>query len=168
MKKLACAVGATLFLLGCAYAISPGLARQADKNIPFESLQVDPESYKGKLVILGGVIVQTAREAEGTLIDVSQKPLDAWGKPQRTVKTGGRFLISYSGYLDPLVYAAGREITVAAEIAGVHGKAPGAVGDTYPVVLSKELKLWPKERPPMYRPDYLDPLYDPYASPRQY
>ncbi len=168
MKKLAFIVSAALFFHGCTYAISSDLAKRADKNLPFETLENDPEPHKGKLVILGGVIVQTTNAKRGTLIEVEQKPLDTWGKPQRTTKSGGRFIVSYPGYLDPLVYAPGREVTVAAEVEGTRIKAPGGVDYNYPAVLSKELKLWPKERPPQYRPDYMDPLYDPEASPRKY
>ena len=162
MKKIAFLMGIALFFQGCSYAISPELAKRADKTIPFESLERDPEPYKGKLVILGGVITQTTTVKQGTLIEVLQKPLDYWGKPRRTQTSGGKFLVFYPAYLDPLVYAPERELTVAAEVEGVRSKVLGDIAYSYPVVLSKELKLWPRERPPQYRPDYLDPLlYDP-------
>lgn len=172
MKKIVLLMSTALFFQGCSYAISPDLAKRADKTIPFETLERDPEPYKGKLVILGGVIVQTTTVKQGTLIEVLQKPLDYWGKPRRTDTSGGKFLVHYSAYLDPLVYAPEREITVAAEVEGTRSKALGDIEYSYPVVLSKELKLWPRERPPQYRPDYMDPLlYDPNTpgnSTRQY
>jgi outer membrane lipoprotein len=172
MKKIAFMMCVALFFQGCTYAISHDLAKQADKNIPFETLENDPESYKGKLVILGGVIAQLTNIQQGTLIEVVQKPLDTWGKPRRTDQSGGRFIILYTRYLDSFVYAPGREITVAAEVQGTRHKALGPDNYTYPVVLSKELKLWPRERPPLYRPNYMDPLlYDPNSpggSMRQY
>jgi outer membrane lipoprotein len=162
MKKILILISTALFLQGCTFAISHDLAKQADKSIPFESLERDPESYKGKLVILGGVIAQTTSIRQGTLIEVTQKPLDYWGEPRRTDQSGGRFLVFYSAYLDPLVYSAGRKITVAAEVEGTRSKALGDVEYSYPVVHSKEIKLWPRERQPMNRPDYMDPLlYDP-------
>ncbi len=162
MKMLVLLMSAALFAQGCTYAISSDLARQADKTLQFEAFQNDPESYKGKSIIFGGIIAQTTAVKQGTLIEVIQKPLDYWGEPRRTTASGGRFLILYSAYLDPLVYAPGRQVTVAAEVAGTRSKALGGIEYSYPVVLSKELKLWPRERPPQYRPDYLDPLrYDP-------
>jgi outer membrane lipoprotein len=171
MKKIAFLMSAALFFQGCSYAISPELAKRADKTIPFESLARDPDPYKGKLVILGGIITQTTPVKKGTLIEVLQKPLDYWGKPRRTDRTGGKFLVYSSAYLDPLVYAPERELTVAAEVEGTRSKALGDIEYSYPVVLSKELKLWPQERPPQYRPDYIDPLrYNPNdpGSMRQY
>ncbi len=171
MKRLVYLLGVSLFMQGCTYAISPDLARQADKTISFESLERDPESYKGKLVILGGIITQTTPLKQGTLIEVLQKPLDYWGKPQRTDLTGGKFLVHYTSYLDPLIYAPEREITVAAEIEGLRSKALGDVEYSYPVVLSRELKLWPREPLRQNQPDFMDPLrYDPNnpSSLRQY
>ncbi len=171
MKRFLFLISFSLLFQGCTYAISPDLARQADKTIPFESFERDPDRYKGKLVILGGIITQATPLKKGTLIEVLQKPLDYWGKPRRTDTTGGKFLVYYSAYLDPLVYAPEREITVAAEIEGMRSKVLGDIEYSYPVVLSRELKLWPKERPPQYRPEYMDPLlYDPNnpSSMRQY
>ncbi len=162
MKRFAFLIGVALFFQGCTYAISPDLARRADKNIPFDSFERDPEPYKGKLIILGGIITQTTPFKHGTLLEVLQKPLDYWGKPLRTDTSGGKFLVYSSAYLDPLVYAPEREITVAAEVEGIRSRTLGDVEYGYPVVLSRELKLWPRERPPQYRPDYMDPLlYDP-------
>ena len=171
MKKIAFLMSVALFFQGCSFAISPELAKRADKNIPFETLARDPDPYKGKLVILGGIITQTTPLKKGTLIEVLQKPLDYWGKPRRTDTSGGKFLVYYSSYLDPLVYAPERELTVAAEVEGTRSKALGDIEYSYPLVLSKELKLWPQERPPQYRPDYIDPLrYNPNdpGSMRQY
>ena len=163
MKKTVFLMSIALFFQGCSYAISPDLSNRADKTIPFESLERDPEPYKGKLIILGGIITQTTPVKHGTLIEVLQKPLDYWGKPRRTDTSGGKFLVYYSAYLDPLVYAPERELTVAAEVEGFHSKALGDTEYSSPVVLSKELKLWPQERQSTYsRPDYMDPLrYNP-------
>lgn len=168
MNKLIFMMGAALLLQNCTYAISPELSKKADRTISFEQLQTDPELYKGTLVILGGTIALSNNIKDGTLIEVSQTPLDHWGKPMTRQKPAGRFIVLYAGYLDVLVYASGRDITVAGVIEGVRQKGLGDTTNTYPVILSKELKLWPKERQSWSRPQYLDPLYDPYSSPRQY
>ena len=67
---------------------------KADKTIPFEKLQADPDSFKGKLVILGGTIEKANKMKQGTLIEVVQKPLDYWGKPKRTKRTAAGFWCS--------------------------------------------------------------------------
>ena len=66
---------------GCTYAISPDLARQADKAVTFTELEADPISYIGKLVILGGTIDRVRNTARGTVVEITQKKLDHWGKP---------------------------------------------------------------------------------------
>ena len=162
-----------LFLLqSCTYAISSATANKVDKNITFEMLQLDPDSYKGSLVIFGGTIKETTYLQHGMLIDVFQKPLDWWGRPIPTQRSGGRFLIYSPAILGPDSYAPGREITVAGEVAGTSLKGTGNMGDAelteydYPVLIEKELQLWPNTKNPQL-PDSWDSLANPFASPRQ-
>jgi outer membrane lipoprotein len=155
-----------LFFQGCTYAISPALTDKADKAITFEMLRTDPNLYAGKVVILGGVIAQIAAVKQGTLITVVQKPLDYWGKPVRTNKAGGYFLVFYPRHLDSLTYDSGRELTVAAEVGGTKLKVLGDTEYDYPVLASKELKLWPREQTrPGTQTQWGDPLYDPQRQP---
>lgn len=165
MNKITIALGLSLLVQGCTYAISPEVVEQADKTLTFRQLQADPDTFKGKIIILGGTIAQTSNTPQGTIIEIVEKPLDYWGKPKRTNKTGGNFLAVHPGYLDPLVYAPGREITVAAEIEGTRSKALGEREYSYPVVVVKELKLWEREHQSWDRPQWIDPLYDPQQSP---
>jgi len=167
MKKIVLAVITALFLQSCTYAISPEVADKSDKTLTFEQLQADPETFKGKLVILGGTIAQINNSRQGTIIEVTQKELDYWGKPRRTNKTGGQFLIVSPGYLDAMVYAPGREITIAAEVAGKRGKALGEIAYTYPVLDAREIKLWEREQVYRQQPQWFDPLYDPNAPLQQ-
>ena len=160
MKTVCVLFGVMLFLQGCTYAISPSVAGKADRTISFELLQADPEVCTGKLLILGGTISQTTNMKQGTLIEVDQKKLDYWGKPERTKKTGGRFLLFYTGFLDSMIYAPGRDITVAGEVLGLSIPMLGDKQYDYPVLLSKELKLWERERQSWDKPLWIDPLYD--------
>lgn len=154
-------VGAALLLQGCSYAISPEVTRTADRTITFDKLQAEPYSYKGKTVIFGGLIVQIRNVKTGTLIEIDQKDLDYWGKPRRPDRIGGRFIVHQPRHLDILVYAPGREITVAGEVSGTEERTPGGSGEPYPFVNAREIKLWPREKPARDRPSFLDPLNDP-------
>jgi outer membrane lipoprotein len=167
MKRTAVLFGIILLLQGCTYAISPAMVDKAEKNLPFEKLRADPDLYKGKLVILGGTIDQITNLKQGTLIEVVQKHLDYWGKPKRTKTTGGRFLVLHPRYLNPMVYAPGREITVAGEVEGTSSKALGNSEYDYVIVVSKELKLWQLERQSWSKPQWIDPLYDPSSPGRR-
>lgn len=153
-----------LSFLGCSYAISPDMTKRADRTISFEKLYADPQTYAGRIVILGGVIGRIENLKKGTLIEIVQKELDYWGKPQRTDKTGGRFLVLHPGYLDVMIYAPGREITVAGEVSGTEQKALGEVIADYPLILFREMKLWPRQAGSSWdKPEWLDPLRDPRA-----
>ncbi len=163
MRKLVVLFAFALLLQSCTYAISRDMVAQVDKTITFEMLQADPDSFKGKITILGGAIANITHTKQGTVIEVVQKPLDYWGKPKRTKRTGGRFLVIYPGYLDTFIYAPGREITVAAEVEGTRSKALGEMEYSYPVVMAKEMKLWERERPTWDKPQWIDPLANPFG-----
>jgi len=149
-----------VLLQGCSYAISSDVARTADRTAAFERIQADPPAFKGKTVILGGVIDRTRNSKAGTLIEIVQKELDYWGKPVRTDRTGGRFLVMQPRHLDPLVYAPGRAITVAGEVTGTEERSLSDAAALYPLIIAREIKLWPPEKAGWEKPPFLDPLYD--------
>jgi len=160
--------GIVVLLQGCTYAISPATIAKVDRTISFEKLQADPEAYKGKVVVLGGSIVQITNLKKGTLIEVAQRKLDYWGKPERTKKTGGRFLLFYPGFLDAMIYSPGRDITTAGEVLEMSSPMLSDRQYDYPVLLSKELKLWERDRQSWDKPQWIDPLYDPDSPGRNY
>jgi outer membrane lipoprotein len=153
--------GMVLLLQACSYAISPDVTRSADRTITFEQLQSDPPTFKGKTVILGGLIAQARNVKSGTLIEVVQKELDYWGRPLRTDRTGGHFIVLQPRHLDILVYAPGREITVAGEVTGAEEASLTGTAGAFVLVNAREIKLWPHEKPGWDRAPFLDPLYDP-------
>ena len=166
MKTIAVLFSCMLFFQGCSYAISSGMAGRADKTVLFEKLQADPDSFKGKIIIVGGTIAQTSDVNQGTLIEVTQRPLDYWGKPERTKRTGGRFLVFHPGQLNMMAYAPGVDITIAGEVLGTESPMIGEKQYDYPIVLSKELKLWEREPQSRDKAKWMDPLYDPARSGR--
>lgn len=155
--------GMALLLQGCSYAISRDVSRTADRSITFANIQADSPSFKGKTVILGGLIAQVRHVKNGTLIEIAQKDLDYWGKPRRTDRTGGRFIVHQPRSLDVLVFAPGREITVAGEVTGTEERSPGDSAVLYPLINAREIKLWPGEKSGWDKPQFLDPLHDPNA-----
>jgi outer membrane lipoprotein len=161
MKTFPLLFGVALLVQGCTYAISPAVSRKADTTVTFEKLQADPGPFAGKLLILGGTIADIAAMKQGTLIEVIHRELDYWGKPERTERTAGRFYVVHPKQLDPMVYAPGRDITIAGEVQKPGSQALDNRGDDYPVLLSKELRLWERERPSSWdKPRWIDPLYE--------
>jgi starvation-inducible outer membrane lipoprotein len=166
MNMIAVLFSIMLFFQGCTYAISPGMANKADRTVLFEKLQADPDTFTGKIIIVGGTIAQTSDVNRGTLIEVNQKPLDYWGKPVRTKQIGGRFLVFHPGLLNMMVYKPGVDITIAGEVLGTGNPMIGGKQYDYPAVLAKEIKLWKRESRSNDKPQWMDQLYDPARTGR--
>ncbi len=130
----------------CAPAISKQYREQADQSLSFPVLAADPSAYKGKTVIMGGVIAQTTTRTGETELEIVQKPLDSANMPETTDKSEGRFLVIVDRFLDPLIYKKDRKITVAGEVVGSEVRKLDNLDYTYPVIRSQEIKLWPQTR----------------------
>lgn len=122
--------------------VSKELRDIATKEIAPIDIMKDPDVYKGKIIIIGGIIVSSINTKEGTYIEVVQKPLDYRGRPEDTDISYGRFIILYEGYLDTAIYSQGREITVAGEVIGKIMRPLGQIQYQYLLIKSKELHLF--------------------------
>ncbi len=164
-------------LSGCAPVISKGILRQVDPTLTFAKAFKNPDLYRGKIVVWGGVIVSSSNHKKGTLIEILQKPLGFEKRPTAGDDTGGRFLALYDGYLDTAIYSKGREVTVAGSILGERTQRLDQIDYRYPLIAVKEIHLWKKyaEPPRAYYPypyGYPGPLfywsYDPFWYPYGY
>lgn len=145
-------------LAGCANLGSHGIQAQNALKVDFTALQRSPETYRGKKIILGGVIVKTTNKKEGTLIEIYQTRLDSNNRPVDIDISQGRFLALYEGFLDNKIYQPGREITVIGLAEGEKVLQLDEIAYHYPFVKVVELNLFQEERPPPYYPYY--PYYD--------
>ena len=160
MKKTLVLLAGLLWIFSCA-PFSKSLMDQADPSLTFGEVQKNPDAFLGKTVVWGGVIVETLNRRDETLVKVRLTDLDADTRPRNTDRSPGRFMIRYSGFLDPAIYKEGREITVAGEITGKEVLPLGSLHYVYPVVTAKEIHLWEKmvPYPSYYYPYYYDPFY---------
>jgi outer membrane lipoprotein len=138
---LAAAIAASV-ATGCAPPFPKDLLDRTEKNVSFTALQKEPERFSGKLLMLGGTIVDTKNQKAGTQIEVLQKPLDGEGQPAVTDETGGRFLVVTSQFLDDSIYHRGRSVTIIGEVAGSKVQMLGELEYRYPVLTAKGLHLW--------------------------
>ena len=153
MKKISCSL--MLFFLisgGCAPIISKQLKREVSRDITFKEVIKNPETYKGKVVLLSGVILGSKNRKEGTLIELLQKPPDMEGRPKTVDESDGRFLALYDGYLDTAIYSRGREATVAGEIKGKRTLPLGEIEYTYPLILIREIHLFKTKKEERFHP----------------
>jgi len=137
-------LAACFALLGGCAPFSKEIMRQVDPTLTFAKVQQDPQPYMGKIGLWGGLIVETENRKDETLLKVMRTELDYEKRPLNPDRSAGRFIIRYSGFLDPAIYRQGREITVAGEVAGKEALPIGGIMYTYPVILPKEIRLWEK------------------------
>ncbi len=145
-----------LSLVGCAPVISKQVRSEASEDLSLREVLVSPEHYEGKVVIWSGTILEAKNTPEGTLLKVLQKPADFQDRPKYTDVSEGRFLALERRYLDPAIYAEGREVTVAGKIVGKQTLPQGDIEYTYPLLEVKDLHLWRERSPDVY---YAYPYY---------
>ena len=151
-------------LTACAPTISRQLQYKAGAPVPFEELLERPDVYKGRVVILGGYILETVNKPESSLIIVVQAPLGSQNKPKSKDLSKGRFIVRTDKFLDPEVYTKERKLTTGGRVSGVREQPVGDSAYRYPIIEAEELYLWPKEkcytRP--YDPYFYHPWYNPW------
>lgn len=154
-----------MFAFGVLTACAPKFSKyKAGAPVPFEELLESPDVYKGRMVILGGYILDVVNEPESSSIKVVQAPLGSQKKPKSKDLSKGRFIVRTDKFLDPEVYTRGRMLTTVGRVSGGQEQPLGDRSYRYPVIEAEELYLWPNEkyytRP--YDPYLYHPWYDPW------
>ena len=140
-------VGLLCSCMGCRAAFDPDTRSQADLTLSYPELVANPTSYVGRVVLLSGTIVETTNFATFTRIILLQYPLGQGDRPRTNQPSGGRFLLRVPGYIETEVYQPGRAVSVIGAVEGQEDLALGETTYTYPVLVPKELYLWPLEDP---------------------
>ena len=102
----------SLYLLSCAPVIRKDLMDIAIRDVSLSDIKRSPELYKGKLFVLGGIIVNTKATSEGSLIEALYVPVDSRGYLKGAGLSHSRFLALFpkeSGFLDPMIFRRERD-----------------------------------------------------------
>ena len=164
MKKIFLSAVLLASIVACA-PFSQQIMQEVKKDIAFTEVAKAPETFRGEVILWGGVIIETLARSGDTLIFVRQTELDCQKRPKNPDQSAGRFILHYPGFLDPAIYSKGREITVVGKIAGKEDRLIGQRLYTYPVIENHALRLWEKweARPYSYNPWYWnDPFFYPW------
>lgn len=140
MKKLL-VIALILTVAGCAHLVSKEIRDSVDPALSIEELFRDPDAFKGQLVILGGIIINSKNTKEGTYIEVLQRPLNYRGIPKDSDVSLGRFMILSSGFIDTAVFSRGRAVTSAGEVIGKKVLPLDEIQYPYVLIKSRELHL---------------------------
>lgn len=162
------------WLAGCATQV-PVPIREAPAEIAMPAeMRADPARFEGVTVRWGGVITGVENRADHTLVQVLSRPLRNSGRPRETDVSYGRFLARFPGFVEPEVFAPGRELTVRGVVAGVQARAVGDYDYPYVLVDVEVHYLWPRPEPvrdpyysaPHWRYDPWFPHRHPFFGPR--
>ena len=168
MKKIFLITTASLIFFSCAPVLNRQLMNEGVRDVQFSQLREAPDAYRGKIFILGGLIVETRITGRGSQIEALYLPVDSYGYLKETEQSMGRFLAIYpseKGLLDPLVYEKGREITLAGEFLEIRKGTIDEMEYAYPVFEIKQIYLWDEREYYPYPYWSYDPWWRPYPSP---
>ncbi len=155
----------SLILFSCAPILSRNYMREGERKVSFAALREQPDLYKGRLFILGGVIVNSQFTEAGSRIEAMHVPVDSYGYFEDRGRSEGRFLALSprdAQILDPMVYSRGRRVTVAAEFVEARKGKIDEMEYVFPLFRVRQIYLWPKETRYAYPPMYYDPWFYPY------
>lgn len=110
---------------------------------PADAVKAFPQS-EGRRVIWGGRVVASRNLAEATELVVLGLPLSRTQRPQTRGAPAGRFIVHYPGYLETVVYAPDRLVTVDGRITGLETRTVGEAIYDYPMVRAEAVHLWPE------------------------
>lgn len=150
-----------LALAGCATAPKP---LQGD----FAAAPSQADAANGQKVRWGGEIIRIVNAADRSCFEVLARPLDASARPLRRDRSEGRFLACRSGFYDPAVFEAGRDITVTGTVDGSELRKVGDYDYRYPRVAADVIYLWSEREMVNYAypsPWFYDPFWRPWWGP---
>ena len=94
--------------------------------------RVEPSVF-GSDVRWGGVIISTTAKDSQSCLEILSHDLDKYLRPKREDSTSGRFIACQPGFLDPMVFTAGREITITGNIDRIEMRKVEDFDYRYPV-----------------------------------
>jgi len=155
---------AVSLLAACATTVPPAIDKAPPDSPEIGTVLADQAAHRNAPVRWGGTILELENRSESTRVTILALPLETHGEPQTGGTSPGRFLADVQGFLDPMVYAKGRQMTVAGTLAGSEAREVGKYSYDYPVVEVTDYYLWP-EAPKYQDNDYPYWWYDPWYYP---
>ncbi len=113
-----------------------------EEGITPKQAAANNESYKGKTVLWGGMVINSTNLKEETQLEVLAYPLNRSQKPDINQQPLGRFLAIYNGYLETSDYTNGRTVTIKGPLQSNRTGKIGEMEYTYPTLNIEQLHLW--------------------------
>ncbi len=145
MKQLAAGCTFAMMLLaGCASY--PDAVRVSDESVLVSYQAVTQGGVVQGTARWSGVIAKVQNNATDTRLEIVYFPSASGGRPQVSDQTPGRFVAYVKGFLDPLVYAQGKQVTVLGSIAAIESGHVEQFNYRFPVLNQATVYIWPKKQ----------------------
>ena len=134
-----------LLMSGCASTrvVPDELKPLVDRTVTFREVIEAPESYQGRMLVVGGEVLKAKRLKDGTQIEFLQLPLDKDERPiLNRQRSDGRFFAIQQEFLDPATIEVGTVMTIVGEVSGAKTDHLDDVEYRYPVLIVKHLHTW--------------------------
>jgi outer membrane lipoprotein len=133
-----------------------------------EQVRENPAAHAGQTVRWGGTVAQVENRQSQTWLHVVGRALDSYGRPFESDHSPGRFIARATGFLDPEIYARGREVTIRGRFAEVITSQVGEFPYPMPVMDAETVFLWERRPDPAPYWPYYDPFYPWWGYPWGY
>jgi outer membrane lipoprotein len=137
---------ASILLSACSSQriVPESMESLVDRTVSFQDVLASPESYKGRVLVLGGEVLKAKRLQDSTQIELLQLPLGDGEEPSLDrQQSQGRFLALQQAFLDPATVVEGTRVTIVGEISGAKTDRLDDVEYRYPTLILKHLHVWP-------------------------
>lgn len=139
-------IGLLLALGGCAVHPRP-YAVHVDQRLRPADVVAHPKRTRGVHVRWGGMVIADHVGPVRSTLTVLAYPLTGRGRPLLRRTPWGRFQAVAPGYLDPVLFAQGRLVTVVGMTAGTRVGRVGGARYVYPRVHVLATHVWRLYRP---------------------
>ena len=128
--------------VGCASKPASSISLAEVEDVSLKQVRSASDSYLRTLVRWGGVVTEVENKADKTWVFLVGRALKDNEKPDTDSPSDGRFIASFDGFIDPLVYKAGRPLTVVGSIEGSTVRSIGEYDYQFPIVTVRDSHLW--------------------------
>ena len=142
---VSCWFFACILLVGCSSQriVPESMEPLVDRTVSFHDVLASPESYKGRVLVLGGEVLNAKRLRDGTQIELLQLPLEDGERPSHDrQQSQGRFLAIQPEFLDPATMTQGTRVTIVGEFSGAKTDHLDDEEYRYPTLIVKHLHVW--------------------------
>jgi outer membrane lipoprotein len=131
-----------LISVGCASNPASSISQAVVDDISLAQVRDAGDAYLGSTVRWGGMVTEVENKADKTWVFLVGRALKDNEKPDTDSPSEGRFIASFSGFIDPLVYKVGRPLTVVGSIEGGTVRPIGEYDYQFPIVTVRDSHLW--------------------------